>query len=86
MPPRRSLWADVIDRRRSWHDLDGVESMETWEAADPAWIGRLEDVTTVAVEVREGGDGDPRAALVDVLAVASAWVDKLGDHPPGSGK
>ena len=78
MPPR-TLWAEVIDRRKTWHAQDGRDSMEDWTAADPAWPQRLDDVVTVAIQATLGeNEVDPRAALVDVLAVASSWIDRMG--------
>lgn len=80
MTPRRSVWIEVIERRKAWDAEAGADSMEDWSAADDAWVGRLDDTLTTVVDAVHGwNEVDPRAALVDVLAVASAWIDVMGD-------
>ena len=77
--PGRALWLEVIERRKALHAESQPDSMEHWPAADRAWPQRLDDVVTVVTEaVRGENDVDPRAALVDVLAVASSWIDRMG--------
>ncbi len=74
----RTVWHEVIERRHLMHKQAGPESMETWAPADIAWVGLLEDAEGDVVDARtdaSGGHGDPREALIDLLAVASAWVD-----------
>ena len=79
MPPPRTVWAEVIERRKIWHAESQPDSMEDWIAADPAWLQRLGDVVTVVGEAVHGeSDVDPREALIDVLAVASSWIDRMG--------
>lgn len=78
--PGRALWVEVIQRRKAWDAETQPDSMEDWPAADKAWIARLDDCLTVVVDATTGGgnDVDPREALIDVLAVASAWIDQMG--------
>lgn len=75
----RAVWIEVIERRKAWHTESQPDSMEDWAAHDEAWVGRLDDCLTVVVDAVHGqSDVDPRAALIDVLAVASAWIDQMG--------
>ena len=76
----RSLMAEVVDRRRSWDTQDGPDSMEQWPAYDRSWVGRLEDVTLIATTALVDAEaGDPRAALVDVMAVCASLIDRMGE-------
>ena len=77
--PGRETWRRVVDRRAEWAAQDGDDAMDGWPAADPAWHDRLDDAVTVVLEAVTGeSDVDPAAALVDVMAVASAWLDTMG--------
>lgn len=77
--PGRETWARVVARRAEWAKEDGPDGMESWQAYDDAWVGRLDDALTVVVDVVHGqSDVDPAQALVDVMAVASAWLDAMG--------
>lgn len=89
----RELWLAVVARRKAWAATE-PDGMHTWPASDrAAWLGRLEDALTTVEETVEGplpGDGedtptpDPLAALVDVLAVAAAWAEAMGEPPDGA--
>lgn len=77
MPPLRTVWHEVTERRRTLHQQAGEASMETWTPADPAWTGVLQDVHDDVQQARADATSlrDPREALIDLLAVASAWID-----------
>lgn len=77
--PGRETWAKVVARRAEWATQDGDDAMDNWPAHDQAWAGRLDDTLTVVIDAIHGqNDVDPAAALVDVMAVASAWLDAMG--------
>lgn len=74
----RTVWTEVIERRREWHAQSGGDSMESWPAAEPAWTDRLDDLVTVIGEARAGlVEVDIRAAVLDLLACGSAFVDAM---------
>lgn len=77
--PGRETWRRVVERRQEWAAQDGDDAMDSWAAHDDAWVGRLDDALTVVVDAVQGqNDVDPAQALVDVMAVASAWLDAMG--------
>jgi hypothetical protein len=79
-----SLWVEVIARRRTLHQQAGDDSCELWAPADPAWMGLLEDMSddVIGARAKASSQVDPRAALIDLLAVASAWVDAFDQRQP----
>jgi hypothetical protein len=77
--PGRETWAKVVARRAEWATQDGPDGMDSWQAYDDAWVGRLDDALTVVVDAVNGNsETDPADALIDVMAVASAWLDAMG--------
>jgi len=83
-PRAVSVWAEVINRRRQLHIQAGDASCELWQPADPAWTGLLFDTHGDVQQARADvtGDHDPREALIDLLAVGSAWVDAFDSRRP----
>lgn len=70
------LWREILDARRDAHAKHGPNSIEGRPADDPGWLAILvEEVGEVAQQLTYDHDGRKlRAELVDVLAVASAWL------------
>ena len=80
----RSVWVEAVEARRKWHDLataTGQQSMETWEPYDPAWRDRIRDLHADLQESLIGGDLDPRATCIDLMAAVGALVERMGDEP-----
>lgn len=75
----RQLWVAVVERRREWARQAGEGHWEGLPAADRRWLGELEDVVTVARgSITGGNDVDPRAALIDVMALCAGWIEQMG--------
>lgn len=73
-----SVWDEVQRARAAAHAKHGDNSIEAVPGGDPRWLSILvEEVGEVAHEQTYDSTGDLRAELVDVLAVASAWVDAI---------
>jgi len=72
-----SLLVEAIARRRTLHTQAGDSSCELWHPADPAWTGLLTDVHNDVIQARADTTGghDPREALIDLLAITTAWID-----------
>lgn len=83
-PHARALWQEVVDARRAEYARRAGDSREQRRADErDAWLDDLEellDETRRAVEGAPSGRSlspdplDPRTALVELLAAASAWV------------
>lgn len=72
------LYREVLIARAKAHAKHGVNSIEVIPAADPRWLPILgEELGEVCRALTYDGTGELRAELVDLLAVASAWVDAL---------
>lgn len=72
-------WREILDARLAAHQKHGANSIESIPADSGRWLPILvEEIGEVAnaltYDVVEGG---LRAELIDVLAVASAWVAAL---------
>lgn len=77
--PGQDVWRRVVARRQQWAAQDGDDAMDNWPAHEAAWVGRLDDTLTTVVDAVNGNsETDPADALVDVMAVASAWLDAMG--------
>jgi hypothetical protein len=74
-------WREILEARRKAHAKHGDKSIEGLPADDPAWLTILvEEVGEVAQQLTYDHDGSGlRSELVDVLAVASAWLASV-DH------
>ncbi|CAM2953389.1 hypothetical protein [Skermania piniformis] len=79
MRPPLSLWLDVAARRALAHAKHGARSIEHLESPDPAWLPVLvEEIGEVANSLTyDGHTTGIRDELLDVLAVASAWIDAI---------
>lgn len=63
------------------HAKHGAQSIEAITPADPRWLSILvEEIGEVSHELTYDADGDLRAELIDVLAVATAWVAAIDRH------
>ena len=83
----RTVWVEAVEARRKWHDLavsTGNVSMETWEPYDPAWRTRIRDLHADLQESLIGGELDPRATCIDLMAAVGALVERMGDAPAPS--
>lgn len=74
-------WHEIEDARAKAHVKHGTNSIEGIAAGSPAWLAILmEEVGEVAHALTYDSGAsvtDLRSELVDVLAVASAWLDAL---------
>lgn len=79
----RTPWQEAIDQRRRWRDEDSAagrggvhdrraDQVELWHAD---LVGEAERYFE---RCRGSDDGDPREALVRLIAVAGAAIDALG--------
>lgn len=75
------LYREVLQARHAAHAKHGRNSIEAMAVTGPAMLVILtEELGEVAHALTYDGPTDElRAELIDVLAVASAWVDKLDD-------
>lgn len=73
------LYREVLAARRKAHAKHGENSIEVEPADSPRWLAILvEEVGEIAnAQTYDGPKENLRAELIDVLAVASAWVDSL---------
>lgn len=90
--PEHKLWLEVLSARLEAHAKHGPNSIGAIPAGDPRWLPILvEEVGEVAEALTYDKASRPglRAELVDVLAVASAWIDALDSaddlEPTGTG-
>lgn len=64
--------------RMAAHVKHGEKSIERLSSVDRAWLPVLvEEIGEVANAMTYDGAADMRAELLDVMAVASAWIDAL---------
>jgi NTP pyrophosphatase (non-canonical NTP hydrolase) len=70
------LYREVLNARRNAHRKHGENSIESQPSDSPRWMAILaEELGEVAHCLTYDGPHDElRAELIDVLAVASAWV------------
>jgi hypothetical protein len=75
------LLAEILEARAAAHRKHGANSIEMEPGDSPRWLPILvEEIGEVANALTYDGPTDQlRAELVDVLAVASAWVDAIDD-------
>jgi NTP pyrophosphatase (non-canonical NTP hydrolase) len=76
------LYREVLTARRHAHEKHGDNSIEAHGPNAPAWLPILgEEFGELCAELTyDKNTGDLtrlRAELIDVLAVASAWVDAI---------
>lgn len=69
---------EISRARIKAHEKHGENSIEAISPSDPRWLSILvEEVGEAAHELTYDATGSLRAELIDVLAVASAWVDSI---------
>lgn len=69
---------EVRSARMAAHVKHGEKSIEKLSSVDRAWLPVLvEEIGEVANAMTYDGAADMRAELIDVMAVASAWIDAL---------
>jgi NTP pyrophosphatase (non-canonical NTP hydrolase) len=74
------LYGEVIAARKKAHAKHAENSIESVDPASLQWVAILgEEFGEVCRALTYDGSTDLRAELIDVLAVASAWVDAI-DH------
>lgn len=73
------LFREVLKARRAAHAKHGDNSIEYVSADDPRWLSILvEEVGEIAHALTyDGPKMNLRAELIDVLAVVSAWIDRI---------
>ena len=76
-----NLWVEILTGRAKAHQKHGANSIEAIPADDPRWLSILvEEIGEVAHAMTyDSGQtiDDIRAELVDVAAVATAWIDSI---------
>lgn len=73
-----TVYDDVAAERARAHAKHGDDSIEGIDGDDPRWLAILmEEVGEVAHEQTYDATGSLRAELVQVAAVAAAWVDAI---------
>lgn len=78
-------YTEIEQARAKAHAKHGDNSIEGIDAADPRWLSILvEEIGEVSHELTYDATGSLRAELIDVLAVASAWLDALDGRAPGA--
>lgn len=71
-------WAEIEQARAKAHAKHGENSIEGILPSSPRWLPILvEEIGEVSHELTYDSTGSLRAELIDVLAVASAWLDAL---------
>jgi len=83
----RGDWVDEVrEGRFKAHLKHGQNSIEAVRGRDPRWlsilveeVGEVAHALTYDAQHEESVEESVRAELIDVLCVASAWVDAL-DH------
>jgi len=86
MPGDVTVWREIVQARELRHraaQATGYEQIETWRASDwRSWLDLLDDCLVVVKERTCGDDdGDVRAAVVDLAAVLTAFLDALDERP-----
>jgi hypothetical protein len=75
-----AIYRHVLMGREAAHAKHGDNSIEAEAGDSPRWLAILvEEVGEVANALTYDTGGDLRAELMDVMAVASAWVAALDD-------
>lgn len=75
------LYREVLRSRDAAHRKHGDNSIEREPAGSPRWLAILgEEFGEVCRALTYDGTADLRGELLDVLAVASAWIDALDRH------
>lgn len=74
----QATYDEIQATRDAAHAKHGENSIEGIDARDPRWLSILvEEVGEVAHELTYDATGDLRAELLQVAAVAAAWVDAI---------
>ncbi|HET8661113.1 MAG TPA: hypothetical protein VFM55_19215 [Micromonosporaceae bacterium] len=75
-----AVWREVVNARHDAHLKHGDNSIEAEPADSPRWLAILgEEFGEVCNALTYDTNGDLRTELVQVVAVASAWIDALDD-------
>lgn len=74
-------WQEIMRAREKAHAKHGADSIESIPADSPRWLAILvEEVGEVANALTYDGPKDGlRAEVIDVLAVASAWLAAIDE-------
>ncbi|WGD37555.1 hypothetical protein [Lysinibacter sp. HNR] len=81
------LWDEVSRARAAAHKKHGEESVDALPLNDPRWLSILvEEIGEIATELHrpEVDSSALRAELVDVMALASAWLDAIDERRVGT--
>lgn len=76
-------WQESIELRRQWREEDraaGLRGIDERRADEvKAWADDLDgEVERYVDRCSAGGEGDPRHALVRLIAIAGACIDSMG--------
>lgn len=75
----RTIAVEVAVRRREWATQAGDDHFEGLPAHDRRWLDELDDAVTVLCEAACGANEvDPKKAVLDVLAIGTAWLEQMG--------
>ena len=84
---RDDVWTEVQEARANAHAKHGDHSIEAIDPTDHRWLSILvEEIGETAHELTYDATGSLRAELIDVLSVASAWVDAIDRSARGSAR
>lgn len=77
---------EILQARERAHAKHGANSIEAIPANDPRWLSILvEELGEAAHELTYDSGGtlkSLRAELVDIAAVATAWIEAIDHDPP----
>jgi hypothetical protein len=80
------IWQQTLQARLRAHTKHGANSIEAIAADSPRWLAILvEEVGEVAnCLTYDGPTGKLRDELIDVMSVASAWIDAIDAEASGA--
>lgn len=75
-----ALWREILRERERAAAKHGAQSMERMPARHPSWLAVLaEEVGEAAHELTYDSTGSLRAELIQVAAVATAWIAAIDE-------
>ena len=80
--PSGGLWAEVLETRRALHALDPERETRRPDESG-LWLSELFGAVAHLDDATRGRcDDDPRGALLELLAIGSAWVAAMDERGP----
>lgn len=78
---RAKVYLDIAEARVKAHQKHGSHSIERLDHDHVDWLPILvEEIGEVARALTYDGTANLRAELIDVAAVAAAWIDRIDSH------